>query len=329
MTTLTISIPTFNRANLIGETLNSILGQISDEMRPRIEILISDNASTDKTPEVIENYRQRHPEIISYYRNQENVGFSPNVNLSVQRARNEFSLIMSDDDCLEDNALADILQALDMHPDVGLLLTQYRTWDRTLSTVLDTPPTGPDRYYPNGIIYFTEKKGAFTPALISGFVFRKCCWTEAQPELYTDINSIHFILGPLVLAKHACLDLRSRPLIKYRADMGHWSIETDPTYPFPMFVSYLKGCRAVKSIFPAKTYQLLYCTTIRTTIGHAIRNKVLGLPFPKSRILEMLTPYFDTTSIRTRLYTSIFLLVSTLPRWTLYVPFRWLVPKKL
>lgn len=327
--TLTISIPTYNRANLIGETLDSILLQINDSTRARIEVLVSDNCSTDNLPGLIADYQKRYPGIITYVRNAENIDFSPNVNASVCKARGDFVLIMSDDDCLESSAIEDVLKVLDGHPDLGVGFLHFRTWSKTLSEPVDKLSTHPDRFYPDGTKYIVERHGSFSPALISGILVRKTAWIEAGPERYTDINSIHFIMAPLIMAKYPCYDFSSKDYVRYRVNMGHWSIRTDPTYPFPMYVSYLKGCRAVKPLYPKSVYTMLYCRTIRTTIGHMIRNKVLNLPFPKADILNMLAPYLDYAALRPCLMTILMKFTARLPRWTLYMPFRWLVPKSL
>ena len=52
-----IFIPTYNRANLLAETLNSLISQISED---QIEIIISDNNSTDTTKKTVETFIQQY-----------------------------------------------------------------------------------------------------------------------------------------------------------------------------------------------------------------------------------------------------------------------------
>ena len=49
---LSICIATYNRANFIGETLDSIILQLTED----VEVVIVDGASTDNTREVVESY---------------------------------------------------------------------------------------------------------------------------------------------------------------------------------------------------------------------------------------------------------------------------------
>lgn len=67
---LSICIPTYNRAKYLEQCLEAIVSQ--SEFDDRVEIVISDNCSTDTTQEVGERYQSKY-ENIHYYRNKENV----------------------------------------------------------------------------------------------------------------------------------------------------------------------------------------------------------------------------------------------------------------
>ena len=63
--TLTIAIPTFNRAKYTRRALQSIAEQYDD----RLEIIVSDNASPDNTEEVVREMEKFMP--IKYIKNKE------------------------------------------------------------------------------------------------------------------------------------------------------------------------------------------------------------------------------------------------------------------
>ena len=66
--TLSICIPTYNRAKHINNCLNSIL---LNELNNDFEIIISDNGSTDNTESIVHEYIDKLP--IKYFKNEENI----------------------------------------------------------------------------------------------------------------------------------------------------------------------------------------------------------------------------------------------------------------
>jgi glycosyltransferase involved in cell wall biosynthesis len=72
----------YNGDDYVGEAIASILAQTY----PDFELLIQDNASTDRTEAICGEYARRDPRV-SYVRNPQNVGAIPNFNLVFERAR--------------------------------------------------------------------------------------------------------------------------------------------------------------------------------------------------------------------------------------------------
>lgn len=64
---LSICIPTYNRSNILDDTLYNLLND-KDFNSNLIEIIVSDNNSTDNTAEIVKKYK-----IVKYYRNKENI----------------------------------------------------------------------------------------------------------------------------------------------------------------------------------------------------------------------------------------------------------------
>lgn len=76
MTLLSICIPTYNREKYLRDTLESIVSQDIFKNTNDVDIVISDNASTDGTRELVEKYLKLYPEKIIYHRNDSNIGFA-------------------------------------------------------------------------------------------------------------------------------------------------------------------------------------------------------------------------------------------------------------
>ncbi len=91
---LTIVIPTLNRAALVARAVESALAQTATE----IEIIVSDNGSTDDTPKVLSRYRDPR---LRHVRHERTMSASVHGNLLVEQATGEFFLGLSDDDYIE------------------------------------------------------------------------------------------------------------------------------------------------------------------------------------------------------------------------------------
>jgi len=92
---VTVAIPTFNRIDLLKRALASALAQ----NYKNIEIIVSDNASTDGTNEYLRSLDDRK---VKVFLNEKNLGMVPNWDRCLMEARGEYFLLMSDDDKFAD-----------------------------------------------------------------------------------------------------------------------------------------------------------------------------------------------------------------------------------
>ncbi len=106
----TIAIPTYNRANYLDLCLRQIYNQILGK-EELIELLVSNNASTDNTDDIIQKYIKMGLKF-TYFKNRENIGSDRNFLLCFQKSSGKFLLLLSDDDVLVDNSIEKILKIL-------------------------------------------------------------------------------------------------------------------------------------------------------------------------------------------------------------------------
>lgn len=126
---LSICMATLNRSKYIGQTLDSLLGQMTSD----VEVVVVDGASTDNTAEVMESYTSRYPQI-SYYRESINSGVDADFDKAVGYAKGEYCWLMTDDDLLREGAVLKVLGALKSKPEVVVVNSELRTAD--LKTVI-------------------------------------------------------------------------------------------------------------------------------------------------------------------------------------------------
>lgn len=108
-------IPVYNRPAMLRQAVDSVLAQTH---RP-VEILISDDGSTDDTPQLAQQLVRDHPDIVRYVRNS-NRGPGPAREAGRQLARGEFIQYLDSDDRLLPDKFAHQVAALRMHPDCGI-----------------------------------------------------------------------------------------------------------------------------------------------------------------------------------------------------------------
>jgi abequosyltransferase len=114
MSTLTIAIPTFNRANYLDQLLHSIFSQLSslnDSERTSLNIIISDNNSSDCTPSIANKYKALHPHF-KYIRNLSNLGWARNFAQCVELSTTKYLWLIGDDDLLMPSSLVHIFHTL-------------------------------------------------------------------------------------------------------------------------------------------------------------------------------------------------------------------------
>lgn len=112
---ITVGIPTYNRAHFLAKAIDSILGQTY----ANLELIISDNASTDETEAICREFGARDSRI-RYIRQQNNIGPARNFCEILRLARGEYFGWLADDDWCDRRFLEALASELQARPDVIL-----------------------------------------------------------------------------------------------------------------------------------------------------------------------------------------------------------------
>ncbi len=128
-----VVVPTFNRARLIGEALDSILTQ-QPALAGRIEVAIVDDGSTDDTASVVAPYLQCHgaetdSEVVIRYTRLEKQGVVTARNTAIAATTAPLVAFLDSDDFWTPGKLAGQVAILDAQPKVGVVHTAYRYVD--------------------------------------------------------------------------------------------------------------------------------------------------------------------------------------------------------
>jgi len=121
---VTIGLPVHNGERYVAEALDALLAQTFRDF----ELIISDNASTDRTPEICRACAARDPRI-RYERLEANIGGFRNHNRLVASARGEYFTWAAHDDLWNPEHLIRCVEALDRAPGAVLAFTRIRYVD--------------------------------------------------------------------------------------------------------------------------------------------------------------------------------------------------------
>lgn len=108
---VTIGVPVHNGARHLEACLESLLAQTYDDLR----ICISDNGSTDRTPDICRAYAARD-ERVTWYRQPRNIGAAANYNQLVRRSESELFKWAAHDDVCAPELVERCVAALDASP---------------------------------------------------------------------------------------------------------------------------------------------------------------------------------------------------------------------
>lgn len=138
--TVSVILPTFNRAEFLGEALDSVLGQT----HPPLEIIVVDDGSADGTASVCAAYGPA----LRYIRVGENGGKTAALNVGLELAAGNVIWVMDDDDIVPPHALKSLLAPLQGDPSIDFTFGSLQKFtvngdgERVFATVAEPRPAG-------------------------------------------------------------------------------------------------------------------------------------------------------------------------------------------
>jgi len=183
---LSVCIATVNRAAFIGETLESIITQATDE----VEVVIVDGASIDNTEEIVRLYQKKFPQL-RYVRLSVKGGVDQDYCRAVELAQGEYCWLFTDDDILKPGAIQAAMAA--MQHGYELIIVNAEVKDATLSRVLE------DRslHFMNNMTYQTRDFERFFVdvadylSFIGCVVIKRSLWNKREKEQYFGTVFVH------------------------------------------------------------------------------------------------------------------------------------------
>lgn len=128
---ISVLIPTRNYARYLPEAIDSVLGQDFKEF----ELIISDDASTDNSAEIIWDRAGNDPRIVAFT-HQQNLGMVENWNFCLKQAKGDFIKYVFGDDCLaKPDCLTRMAEALDENKSAVLAISARNIIDENSNLI--------------------------------------------------------------------------------------------------------------------------------------------------------------------------------------------------
>lgn len=191
---VSIVMPTYNRANFIVETINSIQKQTYSNW----ELIIVDDGSTDQTSGIVSNFCDDR----IHYHKQQHLGMEHARNFGLEKSRGEFIGFMDSDDLWAINKLHRQLSVFEEHPYIYFCLTgayEFKTHGKPL--VFFYKQRSGLKFGDLFLSFFKSELVASPPTLI----FKRQCLETIGLMQNVELAHIHFILALTLHFKGAIL----------------------------------------------------------------------------------------------------------------------------
>lgn len=124
-----VIIPVFNQSSFTEKCLDKIFENTLSKIS--FEVIVVDNASEDNTPQVVESFKERFPEI-KYIRNEQNLKFAKACNIGAREAKGEFLIFLNNDTEVQKGWLENAIMRLEMDDNIGIVGAKLLYPDRTI-----------------------------------------------------------------------------------------------------------------------------------------------------------------------------------------------------
>lgn len=162
--TLTIAVPLCNKEEFIARNLDSLLAANCES----VEILVLDNASTDRSGQIADEYKSRYPQILSVI-HKEDRGYGSSINLAIEKANGRYMRIVDADDWVNAEELSNLVAELEEQT-ADLILMPYRKVNMSTGEEICCDPAPGD--WKRGDIQCSFEEQSCPVPQLHGTVFR-------------------------------------------------------------------------------------------------------------------------------------------------------------
>lgn len=302
---LTVCIPTYNRCEYVLKTIKNLDSQLKiEDLTSIIEIIISDNNSTDDSEKKIIDYIGDKT-YIKYVRNNENLGFGRNIERLSFLAKGDYLWFCGDDDIYSSDIIKSIYIILSESIDLDYLYINYTDKEKEIDNKK------------NDTLYFKNKMDLFSyilngPGFLSSSIFKAKLYNSIKVECGNWIHFEKLINFPDFFNS---VVLNNKKICVYRPNKNNWfQKKTMCNYIIEIMATIIHcsniSLKIRKTLLQQYTYN--FCDSYLKPFIYSKKCKKKDINDIKNKLLSMetenLIAYSNEIKILNRNYLSIVLL---------------------
>lgn len=215
MTKVSIMLPTYNHEIFIEDCLVSILKQDYEDL----EIVVSDDASTDNTIEIVKKIATSYPGKIIISENSINIGITKNCNKALQKCTGEYICLFAGDDIMLPGKIAEQVQLLNNDHEAAICYHRVEVFSSSDNQRLYETEHNRSIYSAFDLI-----KKAGLPGANSAMVRRKCIPAGGYDERIGSVSDWLFFIE---IALRGKIIFSNKILARYRKHEAGCSAKAD------------------------------------------------------------------------------------------------------
>lgn len=195
MILLTIGIPTYNRASKLKNLLTVVNSQISKISNPKIELIISNNNSKDRTKEIIEKFNFSDKVLIKVLNQKKNIGPDANVDALFKSSSGLYTWILADDDELMDGSIKEIYNVTDSNENYKFIFINYLISNGNKKVNSNYTSYNNKEVESINLLEIIDYANSF----MSSCVFKTSEWNKTEIEPYLNTFWLHLFVSREIL----------------------------------------------------------------------------------------------------------------------------------
>jgi glycosyltransferase involved in cell wall biosynthesis len=277
----------YNRINYLIESLKIL----ENQTYTNIEVVISDDCSTDQTESEILKLKENYKYPIIYSKSEKNLGYDRNYRRSIEIATGEYCFVLGNDDTISDfNGISELIEFIEENnfPDIGFVnYYEYATKHQIVKRASKTAVLG------SGLNVAIQNYNCFS--FVGGLIYKKSTFEKYNSAIHDGSIYAQMYLGVCMIIGGARLFSFEKPIVgkdiiiegqisnSYRDVIAKkWGQFRIVDGGLPSVIHVISSAMQVNKIYDKSTYYLVFKKIYFKTFPYWIINYKYNKAFPEA-----------------------------------------------